>query len=731
MNLSAFVDLDNDFANKGQLSLSKALLASVCAHYSDLQIYRKYIEQFEITHTSYNISALKRFSERQQELIHKSDFKFSSPSEEPNFFSFFSHSDVNRLARLLPSLPCGDFNAAEDHFIVIYFCDNIFKCTKLEYFHDFRCLTPDAPNFNHVKVYFYMVTATHNLYKLKNHSESAFSHLDTLWMPQNISEYRRPYFARHDQVPVYQVTTQRQLGGLLFDVLFTNGISVEPEHFQSIDTIESLMLAEDKLAAILANHLKLLIVVTYGRLQVSEGGISKKKNFRLQRLLAKTRNNRLASLSPANSYFSTLFSVGGHKKKSANQLAKLTDAQLEKDVMVICLFAGAKIAVRLENGFARHVVNNIVKPVHRDKHNLVDLDVLHLAKKNLSKKTAASAAAEEAAAAALPPSDLVSDGNEMESNEDDDDDDDAAEDKKKEFFKNCKCPTCFKSKEYDDNMSTYGPEQLTTTPFCLKDLLELLGQDTPEHLAILDQLLDMSVAAMDIESMTVPLHVEKPTSCAFNYHTIEKDIAIEDHSLFVQKPIMICHMDWLSRMNLTTNMTAKEEAIQEEGLYPHLFFQAQSNNEHSIYSFIKEYWLAVKERQTIISQKKHDLAKPLWNVVHAYKKTHYAFHGYWAEKYPKICNPENIKNYCLKNDECDSCSSTDNSTSDSDASLNEEHPYNPKASYIGEGCEENSCRDVHYLKQVVEKSWKRSLPGKLAEELQKLMHDYCIFSFYG
>lgn len=690
--LKDFVDTTQDFALSGKISLSKALLNSLSEHKNGFQIYTDYIKEFEMTHSNYNISALKRFPTAQQVKIHESDYKLSQPELEPNLFSFYSHSDVNRLARLLPTIDAKVYQPDVDHFIVIYWCDRLTNTSMLEYFHDFRCLSPDAPIQSNANVLFYLVTSEHNLYKIKNcANEFGLSPLDSFWMP-NSTEKKSPYFASSDSSPI---TTVRHLGGLIFDILFTSGVTLlNTNVFQSIKTIDDLLNNETELRETIGAHLKLLLITTFCRLQVSDGST---KNLRLKRLTAKNRKSRTAALSPSNTYFSTLCCIGGSDKKTANQLSKMSEEQLNKDVIIICLYAGGQMATTLNAAYSRQVLNTIIKPVNTEKNKVLHLDDVTLFKK-LNKQHQHQQQQEQ---------------NQSDEDDEDEDEDEDNETISYEFKKLCSCDSCANSTTYDINMSTYGPEQLITTSYTARDLLKILGQDSDENIRILDQLLDMSIAAMDIESMTVPLSADKPTSCAFNYQTIEKDVSVEDHSLYVQKPIMICHMDYLSRDYRTTSNS-------DPSTTKHIFFQSTNDDEASIYSFMKQYWLAVEERHQILCQQKYELSKPLWEIVHAYKNAHYKFHATWCEKYPRCCTIESNNHDFHHQKNYDSCSSTSDSDMD-DNNSNED---------MTTSCD-NLMFDIKYRENIVEKSWKRSLAGQLAAELKRLISDYCIFSFYG
>lgn len=155
----------------------------------------------------------------------------------------------------------------------------------------------------------------------------------------------------------------------------------------------------------------------------------------------------------------------------------------------------------------------------------------------------------------------------------------------------CKCEICKKS-DYNDNMSKAGPEQLDIIEPHIQSLLKMLNLDTNENLMIIEQLCELSVAAFDIESMTISsdfLHVDEK----FPVDEIEHR-GTEAFTKQIQKPIMISHCDSLSEK---TGMD--------------LTFTTASDKEEDIYNMMIEYWEAVCKQAEKAVKKKKKLVQPL------------------------------------------------------------------------------------------------------------------------
>jgi hypothetical protein len=112
-----------DLTKGGTLCLSKAVLGSCCKPLPAEAVYSEYFKPFTLVDDETNLSCLK--SRPNQELkIRNSMFQLSQPLEEPAFFNFNSHADINRLAQVIGKN------------IVIYFVNE--KWSFFEIYHDFR-----------------------------------------------------------------------------------------------------------------------------------------------------------------------------------------------------------------------------------------------------------------------------------------------------------------------------------------------------------------------------------------------------------------------------------------------------------------------------------------------------------------------------------------------------------------------------------------------------------------
>jgi hypothetical protein len=199
------------------------------------------------------------------------------------------------------------------------------------------------------------------------------------------------------------------------------------------------------------------------------------------------------------------------------------------------------------------------------------------------------------------------------------------------------------------------------------DLLQMLGADTKENLKIVERLCQLSVASMDIESMTVTVHVDDPEP-VLKYAAID-DVIMGGYVKKVQKPIMISHIDTLlfeecQEKQLSTGKTDFEIDL--------LTFTAESDCEEDIYKMMKQYWNSVLVCKQKICEEKKRIAQPILDLIAKYNHAHIQFFRYWQlSRSPK----EDLK----------------------------------------------AVGDV----------WWQSIPGKLQKALAALIQQYEIFSFYG
>ena len=178
----------------------------------------------------------------------------------------------------------------------------------------------------------------------------------------------------------------------------------------------------------------------------------------------------------------------------------------------------------------------------------------------------------------------------------------------------CRCTICWGDTSYNDNMHRSGPEKLLTRNMSVKELLKILGQDSPQNCGILEDLSRLSVAAFDIESMTVALDHLKP---AENLPQADLDQSLRgQHNLATQKPIMLAHRDGL--------MDCQE---------PCPVFTLGGDDESDIYQLIRDYWKFVRQRQKSCSEKKNLLAQPLFELLSEYENAYIELAKNWTDPF--------------------------------------------------------------------------------------------------
>jgi hypothetical protein len=243
-------------------------------------------------------------------------------------------------------------------------------------------------------------------------------------------------------------------------------------------------------------------------------------------------------------------------------------------------------------------------------------------------------------------------------------------------IKVCECSTCLRSDKFDINMGRGGPESLCTYNLDVSELLKLLGADTEENLAIVEELCALSVAAMDIESMTLDVHMEPPARQGSGlFYGIIDEAKLQGHFKKVQKPVMIAHLDQVEK-NVDNDDDDDDDDDEDDDSQKELskikVFTIESDAEESIYSMMRAYWKHVKKQHNSAKKQKFRLAQPLFDLIAKYKNAHFEFCNAW--------------------------------------------------------CEENK---VEIVSRSITRSYCQSLVGQLEKKIMKLIYEYTIFSFYG
>ena len=140
-----------DLCMNKELCLSKALLGAVALDRNGLDVYKEYFIPFTLVSDEANLSCLRRIPDLEVK-VRNTMYKIKEPKQDPAFFTFHSHHDVNRLATML--------NAE----IVIYLTDSIEKKTFIEPFHDFRHISLSQKKSR--QTLYFLLTASKQLFKL-------------------------------------------------------------------------------------------------------------------------------------------------------------------------------------------------------------------------------------------------------------------------------------------------------------------------------------------------------------------------------------------------------------------------------------------------------------------------------------------------------------------------------------------------------------------------------------
>lgn len=170
----------------------------------------------------------------------------------------------------------------------------------------------------------------------------------------------------------------------------------------------------------------------------------------------------------------------------------------------------------------------------------------------------------------------------------------------------CKCYICtVEAKNYSENMSLDGQEKLCTIKPSCYELLKMLGIDTLSNRQIIDSLCELSMASFDIEAMTLKTAQTLNLPAEPKYSELG---GIPEHTVKVQKPIMLAHTDGL-----------KDVKVYRLSDYTDTY------SESSIFEMMEAYWNDVVLRHSQIKEIKKTIAEPLLNYLEDYRKAHMEF----------------------------------------------------------------------------------------------------------
>lgn len=739
--------------NKEEVNLSKALLNAVAGELGDtseeagLKLYRKYISQTTLSSELDNLSCLDRFDDANLEDIFQYLYNAEHNSHPPMHFDIHKMEDVNRLARLC------------NITLVIYFRSSLKEVSLekpfdgLEILHDYRVTqTFIRPRQCHV-----LVTAHQEMYN--------YGHFNLDFALRKPVSFIDMKFSWIENVICFTDALSRLL--VIKDatdsshrsdtVLFT---PVIPENLKATSILQFQMKA-DAVSQFLKRDDTL--IVGYVR-RIFSGDLKSltRRNGRLKYHFVTLARLRLTPMSTESS-----------SSSAWEEMPMSGIASLKKIKTVIVVFAGSTKMGILKDTIAKSFLQKMQFSCNTDSwadHNnsrtraligsRLNMDEqrslfnLRLSRKleqkkkekeeskkrlrEYAKRMKTSPDYDYAGLSMAQRYTLMNQQEDQEkellpmnwSNKDSESPGTSADNKRgsknsavhKQFASNskkrvqskiCKCSSCKDSKDYECNMQDRGPEELITVPLDVSDLLEILGMDSPENLQIIETLCEMSVAAFDIESRTVPTD-HLPSNSNFKYSFIDR-MASAEYTESVQKPLMLSHMDYLNR-HYQVGSTSEDSWNTE------ITLTVKDDTEKSIYAMFQEYWdKHLLPRHQEIVKRKREIAKPIIAVLQQFSEANTNFClNYFSLETKKSTTTEHqtasgatpiVGNYCIKE-----ISETDSDNDDIDDKQ--------------ESVRKISSRHAPFA-SVASKIYRHSLFGQLTFKLERLIKDFTVFSFYG
>lgn len=488
-----------DATRGGTLSLSKAFLSVVAGGSCEtrdfpargLEAYKKYFLEYTLLDADANLSALERFGAPgdQDSAVWDTLYRTGDPGQDPDWFSFWSHQDVNRAGNLygLEPVVYVDRNAAD--FCPLRASGAWLRNRRVEFFHDFRWTSDDRR-----RVYF-LLTRDRRLYVLDSGLADYYdSQAPRQGMP--FERVRTVVGPDSGGCASYEAAFRLLLGRPRGDDDEEEDDGAGPRRPLDFFTVDERSLFE-RVNALCGGGVHPFLVVAFGR-NTGRSSMSSRGSVRPRGCFT-----TLAVVSPVS-----------------NAMPFSDRVKSRDDCQVVCLYGRGMVCLLAES-WRRYVV-----ATHFSTTGLKEtLSNRRLAGLGSVKKKPSSEAASERAR--------------------------AREEKKRKTQRRmkCKCETCSRSKDYDNNMDRSGPERLCSTPYTVADLLQIMGIGEREGFGseALERVCELSVAAMDIESKTQEVDLVTPRpGPGVEYAEIDSAV-LEGHYKKVQTPVMIAHTDALTQ----------------------------------------------------------------------------------------------------------------------------------------------------------------------------------------
>ena len=663
-----------DWTRGGELSLAKAMLEALGANGNGLELYQRYFRAYTLTDSEANISCLDQFDGDVMRNYANTMYKIEEPKKQPDWFSFYSRHDVNRVARL------------SNHEVVVYLCvnsaldelvtrDDLVRLADLsmtrhfsradgrleiEPFYDFRCYSERGS-----KRFFLLNKRRTRLFEIPlSHYRVIEGCVERAL--RNQYQGNSPWIKIRPDGQGRSGDESLSLFGALKKLVDpASDLGAGGSGYIEIANCNDLLCANEHALYEALGRVECLIVY---KCQYHKSG----KRSPQGKALNYTTLAVVAASPEVSSDEGVLRT--GFSSRLKNSSGSGGGCNRPTSLAVICIM-NKNIVHKLDDAYAVDALERrrILK-AHYDtigqKERLQNRNIwIGNVKRKLTLEEAA--AAEESRSK-------------------------TKRKRTRRRQRTCRCSMCKASDaSYAENMNLYGPERLCTTRYTLSDLLRILNLS--EHLKLVPLLTQHSIATMDIESRTIELDMEGPSPGPNLVYDEYDEAVLEGHSKKVQRPVMIAHADCLT-----------QEAPW--------FLTAENDSMDAIYSMMRLYWTrVVQDRQRCVDLKT-EIALPIRQVVDDYRKAFFSYYSNFAdETYRRLLEEERLEletkvwNSDLHDEDKDVLAQAVK------AKFKKRRDLIP--SDVGaKGSQE---------------AWKASLPGQLETRLNRITSSYIVFTFYG
>ena len=628
--------------------LSKALLDCVSQQRDNggLSVYFKYMSEASLIDLDVSFSGLSRFGRIDPRVIANLQYQIQFPDREPAHWSIFSKDDVGRLANLMKlrfviyAYTPSKSEIVPPRIADDYWIDKInsgYGSGRLTLCHDLR----GVEEIESAGELFGVVITTSKPYRLFRVRQEHFEQLDAgthLWFA---SEPGRPAEAC---------------------------INIEHCNNDYLLAIDKLLRIPPRQSPALEEAPTMRDIVEADRSRLySRWGVSVMIGHFCRRL-GKSFLTRGGRHDPKRTLITCLAIASD--RAEAGSCEDFAD-HADHDTIVVCVYAQKYVCLAAEPYRLQFLINHLDTRGLSDK--LLNRSDLSGVPRNLSRNAVADAL--------------------------------TARQKKRvqkagsRLKKVCRCRVC-KSSKYTANMAPAGPERLCTSPYSITDLLTMLGALDDKAAAVVKRMVELSVAAMDIESSTIDLDLNSSHPGPRVRYDEFGGPMLGGHVFKTQRPIMLGHTDTLAR---------------EEGL--RWYDTVADDSPKAVYDMMARYWLYVSQRQRKAFVAKKELAVELLALSGLYKDAFFTFSNAWLEA--SVIQ----RDYLLETERRRLQRLLDDGTLGSD-----------EFNHFTEEAEDRFLRSDDWKMASMSdlaSAFRSSLPGLLEAKIAKLCHRYIVFNFYG